>query len=72
MPNSERVLVEPRLTYQNGFFVLDGVKLFKRCLRTGKLEWHDKDPYRSERRGSAFVTKDPQEFINELLSLLGA
>ena len=72
MPSNGRVLVDPRLTYQNGFFLLDGVKLFKRCPSTGKLEWHDKDHYRSERRGSAFVTKDPQEFIDELLSLLRA
>mgnify|MGYP001584058981 CR=1 len=61
---------EPRLTYCNGFFTIDGVKLFRVCRTTGRLEFFDKDRLRSQQRGSELVYKDPQAFIKELLLIL--
>lgn len=64
-------MTEPRLVYCNGFFTIDGVKLFRVCRTTGRLEFFDKDKYRSQQRGSELVYKDPQDFIKELLLILG-
>jgi hypothetical protein len=65
-------MAEPSLVYHNGFFILDGVKLFRVCRVTGRLEFYDKDKERSHQRGSALVYKNPHTFVRELLLILSS
>ena len=65
-------MAEPRLVYCNGFFTLDGVKLFRVCRVTGRLEFYDKDKERSYQRGSPLVYKNPHTFVQELLLILSS
>lgn len=58
-----------RLTVgQDGFLRLDGVKICQ--VRRGRVEFFDKHRQRSQRRGSAIVSKPVGDFCHELMEVV--
>lgn len=53
-----------KATVRNGWLVIDGVKVCK-C-KDGKLEFFDKDKFRSATRGSQTILVDPNEIIQAI------
>jgi hypothetical protein len=61
---------QPKLEYRASYLYIDGVKLARVCPVTGRLEFFDKDPHRSQQRGSRLVYMDVQTFVQQLLKIL--